>query len=91
MCTKSLLLKTVYRFLGLFNAQRVGLPVPLFGERFYGWDLDLVGGFCGCDAPLSYGGYVRNCGCSVQFQVLCVISLLVDSAGFLGNKLHKYR
>ena len=64
-------------------------PLPLAGF-FMDGDLDPVGGFCGWDARLGYRGLVRNCGCSVQFQLLCLISPLVDYAGFLGKKLYKY-
>ena len=57
-------------------------PPPLAGF-FMDGDLDPVGGFCGWDARRGYRGLVRNCSCAVQFQLLCLNSLLADSAGFL--------
>ena len=60
--------------------ERVPHPPPPLAEFL--WIRISGGGFCGCDARLSYRGWVRNCGCSVQFQVLCLISPSLTTRDF---------
>ena len=64
-------------------------PRPPSWRGFIESEVDALRRCCGCNARLIYRDCAPNCCSSVQFQVLCRISPLVDSTGFLDHKFWK--